>query len=237
MKFLPIAVLNILFACSLGSSQNPAPPGPDAGDPPPQATAAAGSEEVRVPPADQPLIDACMDAKTPIPRESEFTTTFSTDSRAFVKAFKDALIDFYKDCSKRDPGQIEQSIKELRISGEFRSATSMTNPGMKALLFSVVANDITHVIPDMQATAQPSAAGSTSLVSKTGAAAILALALESGALTNSVNGTTSTLSGNLEGIGSLLTGQAPISIDPNDRNRSEERRVGKECRSRWSPYH
>ena len=26
-----------------------------------------------------------------------------------------------------------------------------------------------------------------------------------------------------------------IGIDLNDR--SEERRVGKECRSRWSPYH
>ena len=24
---------------------------------------------------------------------------------------------------------------------------------------------------------------------------------------------------------------------PIDQNRSEERRVGKECRSRWSPYH
>src|SRR3712207_9397954 len=24
---------------------------------------------------------------------------------------------------------------------------------------------------------------------------------------------------------------------PGDRRRSEERRVGKECRSRWSPYH
>ena len=24
---------------------------------------------------------------------------------------------------------------------------------------------------------------------------------------------------------------------PYDRERSEERRVGKECRSRWSPYH
>ena len=24
---------------------------------------------------------------------------------------------------------------------------------------------------------------------------------------------------------------------PIDDNRSEERRVGKECRSRWSPYH
>ena len=25
--------------------------------------------------------------------------------------------------------------------------------------------------------------------------------------------------------------------DPNEEGRSEERRVGKECRSRWSPYH
>ena len=25
--------------------------------------------------------------------------------------------------------------------------------------------------------------------------------------------------------------------NPNDDDRSEERRVGKECRSRWSPYH
>ena len=31
-----------------------------------------------------------------------------------------------------------------------------------------------------------------------------------------------------------------VSIDPSvagDDRRSEERRVGKECRSRWSPYH
>ena len=27
------------------------------------------------------------------------------------------------------------------------------------------------------------------------------------------------------------------SKTPNDFKRSEERRVGKECRSRWSPYH
>ena len=25
--------------------------------------------------------------------------------------------------------------------------------------------------------------------------------------------------------------------NPGDKERSEERRVGKECRSRWSPYH
>ena len=26
-------------------------------------------------------------------------------------------------------------------------------------------------------------------------------------------------------------------VVPSDTDRSEERRVGKECRSRWSPYH
>ena len=28
-----------------------------------------------------------------------------------------------------------------------------------------------------------------------------------------------------------------ITADCSDKARSEERRVGKECRSRWSPYH
>src|SRR2546430_2972479 len=36
----------------------------------------------------------------------------------------------------------------------------------------------------------------------------------------------------------LLCGQAYWSISPVAQvHRSEERRVGKECRSRWSPYH
>ena len=29
----------------------------------------------------------------------------------------------------------------------------------------------------------------------------------------------------------------PLSVDYEEKLRSEERRVGKECRSRWSPYH
>ena len=29
----------------------------------------------------------------------------------------------------------------------------------------------------------------------------------------------------------------PVYINPPKDIRSEERRVGKECRSRWSPYH
>ena len=31
--------------------------------------------------------------------------------------------------------------------------------------------------------------------------------------------------------------EEPVYLPPRYRGRSEERRVGKECRSRWSPYH
>ena len=32
-------------------------------------------------------------------------------------------------------------------------------------------------------------------------------------------------------------GKIAVTADWSARGRSEERRVGKECRSRWSPYH
>src|SRR5260370_39939288 len=41
-----------------------------------------------------------------------------------------------------------------------------------------------------------------------------------------------------EALRRLQAGEAELAIHPNcGTNRSEERRVGKECRSRWSPYH
>src|SRR5690554_1003632 len=33
----------------------------------------------------------------------------------------------------------------------------------------------------------------------------------------------------------VITGDIPLAADVIDKGRSEERRVGKECRSRWSP--
>ena len=39
------------------------------------------------------------------------------------------------------------------------------------------------------------------------------------------------------GVTSALGAAAAAQIPLTHRNRSEERRVGKECRSRWSPYH
>src|SRR5256885_2829013 len=37
--------------------------------------------------------------------------------------------------------------------------------------------------------------------------------------------------------GIFVSGALALAVSPRDPNRSEERRVGKECRSRWSPYH
>ena len=34
-----------------------------------------------------------------------------------------------------------------------------------------------------------------------------------------------------------ITNTEIVGVISNNKNRSEERRVGKECRSRWSPYH
>ena len=34
-----------------------------------------------------------------------------------------------------------------------------------------------------------------------------------------------------------LWGENGLEVDTSPQLRSEERRVGKECRSRWSPYH
>lgn len=150
---------------------------------------------------------------------------FASDSRASVLAFKDALQAYYDDSQKnpQDKMAIQDDLEQLRFAASVRTATSMLNSGLKSLdLDSAFANVVTGLAqarPDKQVGAQAASTGSTSLVSKTGGASILAMAVDSGALTKSASGTTSTVSGNLEGIGSLLVGQAPISIDPNDKNR------------------
>ena len=35
----------------------------------------------------------------------------------------------------------------------------------------------------------------------------------------------------------VCAGECPVEAISEEHRRSEERRVGKECRSRWSPYH
>jgi hypothetical protein len=85
------------------------------------------------------------------------------------------------------------------------------SPGSAAVLSGANQNR-----PDEQTTAGSNTSGTTSLVEKAGAPAIMAFALESGALTRSVSGNTATLSGNADGIIRALTGQQALCFDcPN----------------------
>ncbi len=65
--------------------------------------------------------------------------------------------------------------------------------------------------PDKQTSANASSAGTTSLIEKAGGSELIALALDAGALTKTVSGTTATLSGNLDGISSFLVDQDPLA--------------------------
>jgi len=67
--------------------------------------------------------------------------------------------------------------------------------------------------PDQQTGAGSNTSGTTGLVEKAGTASVLAFALESGALTRSVNGNTATLSGNADGLLRALTGQQVLCFD------------------------
>ena len=67
--------------------------------------------------------------------------------------------------------------------------------------------------PDKQTSAPANAPGSSDLVEKAGVPAILAFALDSGALVKSVSGNNATLSGNFEGLVRLLTGQQVLCFD------------------------
>src|SRR5256884_6842171 len=59
-----------------------------------------------------------------------------------------------------------------------------------------------------------------------------------GAAVNGIAGTGAALNG-IAGTGAAVNGIAGTGAAVNGiaGTRSEERRVGKECRSRWSPYH
>ena len=66
---------------------------------------------------------------------------------------------------------------------------------------------------------------------------VLALSLSLTALAEEDYGQEVTGEGNLFQNNEAKTTFSVVAVPANLSARSEERRVGKECRSRWSPYH
>jgi hypothetical protein len=102
--------------------------------------------------------------------------------------------------SKRDEFKRQFAVLQIRNSNASSAAINSQN-AIKA----TTANR-----PDQQTTAAQSIDAATSLVQKAAGPELLSFALESGALTQSTTGNTSTLSGNLEGILYTVAGEDPV---------------------------
>ena len=100
----------------------------------------------------------------------------------------------------RDEFKRQFAVQQAR-SASANSATSSLQSAVKA----TTANR-----PDQQTTAAQTVDAATSLVQKVAGPELLSFALETGALTQSSIGNTSTLSGNLEGVFYSMAGEDPV---------------------------
>src|SRR2546421_472507 len=67
---------------------------------------------------------------------------------------------------------------------------------------------------------------------------VIVFALQTSALRSASITLTDSAANSPQTVALTGTGTSPqVSLNPANGLRSEERRVGKECRSRWSPYH
>jgi hypothetical protein len=103
-------------------------------------------------------------------------------------------------------------VEPLDITDEngmpgFISATGLAFATTSAI--SSVLRDVGQARPDRQLSATSVSSGATSLVSKAGSTELFSLAMDTGVLTRSVNGTTATLSTNADQVFRLITGNDP----------------------------
>jgi|SRR5450631_1413363 hypothetical protein len=106
-----------------------------------------------------------------------------------------------KDALQNDLGHLDPSQRIGVV--KFITATALSTVASEAL------SNILQNRTDRQLGATSTASGTTSLVSKAGSSEAISLALDAGVLTQSVNGTTATLSTNADQIFRLVTGRNP----------------------------
>src|SRR5256885_14870529 len=92
------------------------------------------------------------------------------------------------------------------------------------------AQDIHHILVRHEQVAAHAAVGYARASGRVG----VCTATSGPGATNLITGLTDAMMDSVPVV--AITGQVPRPVIGNDA-RSEERRVGKECRSRWSPYH
>jgi hypothetical protein len=156
----------------------------------------------------------------------ESTTTLTKAEMAFcekdsspeVMAFCENLANLLR-YAKKNPGVNTQCFRGLEdnldLTGRkgvdhFITATALTFATKAAISNALQTADQQR--PDQELGANSNASGTASLVSKAGSTELLSFALDTGVVTQSVNGTTSTLSTNADQIFRLITKSDPDCI-------------------------
>ncbi len=162
-------------------------------------------------PAAPALAPAC-------PAQGSTTTLTSADKTFCEKHSSSEVVAYCENLAnllhyaQKNPGVDKQCFRSLednlditdpRGVDRFITATAVTFATKAAVSNALQTADQQR--PDQQLGANSNASGTASLVSKAGSAELLSLALDSGAVTQSVNGTTSTLSTNADQIFRLIT--------------------------------
>ena len=215
-KALLVAVV-ILYATVLMEAQSPPSP--------PQNAQTSATHET---PVNQPIQNPTP-STAPGPANVPQPETFCTvDSREEVKQFCPWLSELIriasseskagktKDQIANDVGRDLEYLDPATEAGQNAIVDTVTEKALKTAIQSEAQNVLqaaNQMTTNQQLGALSNAAGTTSLVSKAGSAAITNLAVDSGALTRSVTGSTVTLTANTDEIFNLVTGTPEYDLN------------------------
>ncbi len=140
----------------------------------------------------------------------------NNDARHEVVAYCNDLFQFQSDVNAGAEANYPVDLNFLDLSksaatDKFIPLVSDNIASLATTAFSGLPSGTVQT-PDQQSGAGGNSSGTTSLVSTAGSAALLSLALDTGALTRSINGTTATLNANADEIYRTITRNMPDCI-------------------------
>ena len=164
--------------------------------------------------------DGLDPAKCPIVNLTPSDAFCHKDTRPEIRAFCEnlaQLLAYAQSSPKPDNKCYGPLLKNLDLSLRQNTDRFITAVAPSITLRTVISKaDVSNTVsqagqarPDQQLSPGATTSGTTSLVSKAGSAELLSLAVDTGAVTESVKGTTATLSTNADQIFRLLTGSDP----------------------------
>jgi hypothetical protein len=155
----------------------------------------------------------------PTPSSQEERAFCEKDSRSEIKAYCTTLAELLR-YAQANPSAGKQCYRNL-LANLLAASDLSPEKGVDRFITATAASFATkgaisnalqnagQARPDRQLSSNNNSSGTTSLVSKAGSAELLSMGLDSGVLTRSANGTTTTLTTNADQIFRLVTGNDP----------------------------